>query len=117
MNDTSTISALDQAFIETAMRHMFDRGWFDVCTIDNIVKMRGCHPDPEAYKRLHLLHCVHWNTMPPAVLEALPDLIQRVIGGDAFNFEDLVRPKPPTQTIDITPAKRPRGLLRLLSRK
>lgn len=105
---------LDKAFIETALKDMVSKGYFSICTIDAILKVTKSIPDGEIYKRLHLMHCVHFNKMPQAVLNALPDMIRDVLSGQELNFDDFYRnTKPsPGQLIDITPEKKT-GILRL----
>lgn len=106
---------IDAAIIETALRKMLADNHFSICTLDNIIKMTGVKPDPEAYKRLHVLHCVHFNAMPPTVIEALPDLIRRVLNGPTLDIDSIFRgPALRGRVVDVAPEPVKRaGLLSL----
>lgn len=62
-----------------ALQKLLTQRYFDICTIDNIIKMLGIVPDREAYSILHTLHCVHYDQMQPELLEQLSVLIMRVL--------------------------------------
>lgn len=62
-----------------ALQKMLTQKYFDICTIDNIIKMLGIVPDREAYSILHTLHCVDYDQMQPELLEQLSVLIMRVL--------------------------------------
>lgn len=62
-----------------ALQRMLADKYFDICTINNIIKMLCLVPDSEAYHILLTLHCVHYNQMPPELLEQLSVLIMRVL--------------------------------------
>lgn len=70
---------------QAALVKLFDQSYFSVCTIDRITEMMGIKPDREAYQILRTLHCVDYNQMPPALLQALPDLIMRVMQSPALD--------------------------------
>lgn len=106
---------LDKLFIETNLRKMVSNGWFSISDIDSILKVTKSVPDQEIYKRLHLLHCVHFKDMPEPVLQALPDMIRKVIGGPPFDFDSFFKRKSEqqhgTNIIEITPEPQAKGLL------
>jgi hypothetical protein len=62
-----------------ALQKMLTQSYFDICTIDNIIKMLCLVPDKDAYDILRTLHCVHYNQMPAELLEQLSILIMRVL--------------------------------------
>jgi hypothetical protein len=70
---------------QAALTKMVASSHFSICTIDTICKMLGVKPDREAYEILHTLHCVDYNQMPPQLLQALPELIHRVVNSPAFD--------------------------------
>lgn len=74
MSDLKQLSAL------TALNHMFAKGWLDICTIDSVAKLLGIDPKGEAYDILRPLHCIHFNTMPAALREQIPELIKACLG-------------------------------------
>jgi len=48
---------------KTALKHMFEKEYFDICAVDKLIKLTGCHPDRNDYQALSVLHCVHFNEM------------------------------------------------------
>jgi len=46
-----------------SLKTMFASNHFSICTIDNIIKLTGCLPDPRDYQALRALHCVNWIDM------------------------------------------------------
>lgn len=69
---------------EAALKKMVHGDYFDICTIDKIVKLLNIKPDREAYQILSTLHCIHYNQMRPELLQALPDLISTVLRSPTF---------------------------------
>lgn len=105
----------------TALNDMMGKGWFSICTIDNVGKMLGRNPHGEAYDILHSLHCVHFDKMPPVLRDEIPALIEQCLDcAPTHRFTTVQRHR----VIDITPpaaeaeparAEKPRrGLLRLM---
>lgn len=70
--------------VEASLRKMLSGSYFDICTMDTIIGMMGVKPDHETYSILRTLHCVHYSQMPAKLLEALPELIHRVLSSPAF---------------------------------
>ena len=105
----------------TALNDMMAKGWFSICTIDNVGKMLGRNPRGEAYDILHSLHCIHFDKMPPALRDEIPRLIEQCLDCAPTHRFSTIRQH---RVIDITPpaaepeparAEEPkRGLLRLL---
>ncbi len=105
----------------TALNEMMGKGWFSICTIDNVGQMLGRNPRGEAYDILHSLHCIHFDRMPQELRDAIPALIEQCLDcAPTHRFTTVQRHR----VIDITPpaaepeparAEEPRrGLLRLL---
>lgn len=69
---------------QAALRKMVEGDYFDICTIDKIVRMLEVKPDRGVYEVLSTLHCVHYNQMPAELLERLPELIHKVLTSPAF---------------------------------
>lgn len=57
------MNAFQTAAAKTALKHMFEKDYYDICTVDKLIKMTGCHPDRKDYQALNALHCVHFNEM------------------------------------------------------
>lgn len=74
---------------QAALTKMLSDSYFRVCTIEKIVEMNGLKPDREAMAILQTLHCVHYNQMPPELLNALPELIARVLHSPSFDASRL----------------------------
>ncbi len=83
---------IQQLAAEAALKKMQDAGFFDLCTIDAIIKARGVVPDPDAYKTLRLLHCVHFKDMKRELLEALPVLLRMVLNGPGLELTTSLAP-------------------------
>lgn len=105
----------------TALNAMMAKGWFSICTIDNVGQMLGRNPRGEAYDILHSLHCIHFDKMPPALREEIPRLIEQCLNcAPTHRFSTVQQHR----VIDITPPAAPaeepsedaprRGLMRLL---
>lgn len=71
----------------TALKDMLRRGWFSICTIDDINKVTKNVPDREAYDMLHALHCVPFKDMPPELQRGLPLLVHRALGTEPIQFD------------------------------
>lgn len=65
--------------VEVALRAMFTKGHFDICTIRSICETLELTPPKALMRELQLLHCVDYSDMPPAMLEALPDKIAELL--------------------------------------
>ena len=105
----------------TALNDMMGKGWFSICTIDNVGQMLGRNPRGEAYDILRSLHCIHFDKMPPALRDEIPRLIEQCLNcAPTHRFATVQQHR----VIDITPpaaaAETPReeaprrGLMRLL---
>jgi hypothetical protein len=105
MNDQQ----LSHLSVLTALNKMMTSNRFDICTVDDAIKVLSSTPDGQAYKILRPLHCIHWMDMPRELREAIPKLIERCINVPAHQF----------QITEVTPEQRQRvtaGTIRLLTR-
>lgn len=75
--------------VEASLRKMLSQGYFDICTIDKIIKALELVPARRLYEELHLLHCVHYDQMPPAMLEQLPEKIMAVLNSPAMEVSRI----------------------------
>jgi len=59
----------DDAFakqsIVTSLKHMFAERHYNICAVDNCLKILGIKPPETEYRPLNALHCVHWGEMEP----------------------------------------------------
>lgn len=83
-----TATAIKKALDE--LIESFDRReWFNICPITNILDLLGLEPaDTEARKKLHIIHCVHWDKMHPDIIPQIIPMINKVFG-------TYVEPPPP----------------------
>lgn len=51
--------------VETALKKLFRKNYFDICSVDSLLKLTGCIPDADTYRGLHALHCVDYSEMTP----------------------------------------------------
>ena len=103
---------------ETALNHMMSSGHFSICAVRDAAKLLGVNPQGEAFDILHALHCIDWDKMPTTLRDAVPDLIEQVIGVQPTYVFRLGGRQQARHIVDITPAAealpQPRGFLRLL---
>ncbi len=78
------MSQLQLMAAEAALQKMLSDKHFSICTMDRIIDMLGIKPDKEAYSILSTLHCIDYNAMRRELIEALPDLIHRVLQSPSF---------------------------------
>lgn len=65
--------------VQTAVASLFEKNWFDICTLDKLLKIIGARESGEAYKMLHALHCVHYDKMPPELRSRIPELVNECL--------------------------------------
>jgi len=70
---------------KASLQRMLGGGYFDICTIDNILKVSGGVPDKKSYDTLRLLHCIHFKDMSPQLRIELPKLIKLVVESQPMN--------------------------------
>lgn len=78
----------------TALNDMFKKGYFNICTIDNIAKMANVNPKGRSYNILHTLHCVDFDKMPKELREEVPNMIRECLSlSPIYEFEHLRKQK------------------------
>lgn len=93
MNDLKKLAAM------TALNNMLRGGHFNICVIDNVAELFGLTRGGEAYHTLHTLHCIDYAEMPQELRDAIPGLIEQVLGVQpAYQFKALGR------VLDVNPA-------------
>lgn len=79
--------------IATAMRDMIAKGYVNICTVDECLKVAGVIANAHAMKLLRPLHCVKFAEMPRELVEKIPTLLSQAF--DGINIEDLIRAAQP----------------------
>jgi len=90
----------------TALNKMFRSSHFSICTLREVAEMLGIHPEREAYKMLHPLHCVNWADMPRELRDQVPRLVEQALAGGFQAFEVKLPASQALQVIDAAPATR-----------
>lgn len=104
----------------TALNNMMRKGYLDICCIDSVGELLEVNVKCEAYQILRPLHCVHFDKMPKALADKIPELVQQCIGAEViFTFTTATQTEilvaPPSEH---TPQPKQNGskLLRLFHR-
>jgi hypothetical protein len=72
---------------QASLKKMEQNGYFDICVIDNILKISGGVPNGRDHQVLRMLHCVHFKDMPSELLKELPHIVHRVLGSPALSLD------------------------------
>ena len=65
--------------MQTAVRDLFDKDWFDICVLDKLLKVIDARKAGPAYDMLRLMHCVHYDKMPPDLRDRIPHLVNECL--------------------------------------
>lgn len=95
---------LTKMVIATAMRKMFEQRHFDICTVDQCLKVAGIIPPKQTYELLRTLHCVDYGAMPRELAEKIPSMLNECFSG--LNIEELMRDCEPAQRVIGGPQRR-----------
>lgn len=58
------MTEFEKQAVVIALKKMFQGSHFDICTVDNCLKITGAIAPTADYNALRALHCVHWSDMP-----------------------------------------------------
>jgi hypothetical protein len=86
------VSDFEQQAVMVALKKMFTGTHFDICTVDNCLKITGAIPPRKDYDALHAIHCVHWADMPPDFRAAVFAKTMALFAHDGFPLERLMLP-------------------------
>lgn len=104
----------------TALNNMMEKGYLDVSCIRNVGELLGIKPEQHrSWLILQPLHCMNFNKMPKALQEAIPQLVQDVLGvSPTYTFKSVTAGQlleVLTPVKDDAPVKnKAKGFLRLL---
>lgn len=81
-NTSLAVSALPETkrlVVQAVMGNLFEKSYFDICTIDKVCKIIGSRKAGEAYNLLSALHCVDYSAMSPELRERIPHLVNECL--------------------------------------
>jgi len=114
-----TVDPTTSLMVKAALANMVRKGWFSICTIDEILAATRAIPDRDAMARLRLLHCVNFSDMDPELRKQLPALIRQALAGVELDVDAIVNLRPaPLQLVDvpgIIEEEAPKGFWRRLT--
>lgn len=65
--------------VQTAVTDLFEKDWFDICVLDKLLKILDGRKSGKAYDMLRLMHCVHYDRMPPDLRARIPQLVNECL--------------------------------------
>lgn len=112
---------LIQAGILVGLRSLFDKDWFDITQLRNLLKLanREYYFTKKDEELFYTLHCVHYKVMVPGMKEALQQRVEEILGIVTITdvrFKEMKEPEP-MKEVKIEPARKPTGssLLRFIT--
>ncbi len=75
------------AAAKTALKHMFEKRYYDICIVDKLIKMTGCHPSKKDYEALSMLHCVDFIEMDSDLRQAMYLKTIQIFDNEGFSLE------------------------------
>lgn len=74
------IDTLKKLAATAKLNDMIERGSLDISTVRTVAKMLAIEPAGDAYAILNTLHCVDFDKLADELREAIPALLQQVLG-------------------------------------
>ncbi len=65
--------------VQTAVTNLFEQQYFNICSIDKILKILEARQGGRAYELLHALHCIHYDKMPQELRNRIPYLVNECL--------------------------------------
>ncbi len=65
--------------VTAAVKDLFDKNYFSICNLDNIIKLVGARAGGEAYQLLKTLHCIDYSKMQQGLRDRLPLLVNECL--------------------------------------
>lgn len=79
----------EKEVVITALKKMFNGGYFDICTVDKCLKLTGAIPDHQDYTALSALHCVYWSEMSQDLRNTVFEKTMVMISNPGFDLTIL----------------------------
>ena len=86
MNNYEIPDELKLESIKVALKDMFNKGYFCICTFDKCADLAGIQPTKEVRLFLAPLHCIHFNTMPKTLVEGIKEVIAMTFSQPALDY-------------------------------
>jgi hypothetical protein len=83
------LDAFHQQAAAVALKNMFVGDHFNICDLDNLIKLLGCIPNKKDYEALRCLHCVHWCDMSPELRGEVLKRTIRILAAVGFDTGEL----------------------------
>lgn len=68
--------------LEESVNKLFRKEWFDICTLDDIIKLSGVTPNHTVYQQLRAFHCKHYSDMSPKLKQLIEQKVVECLKGD-----------------------------------
>ena len=95
------IERLQALAVVSSINKMLQANYFDICTVDAILKVLHLPAGGEIYDVLRTLHCIHYAQMPKELRDAIPEMLQAVLGvSPTYKFQTL-----DPVVLDVSPYK------------
>jgi hypothetical protein len=97
-----------------ALVNLFKGTSFNICTIDNLMKLNNIIPDPEVYNMLKVLHCINYSEMHGAFRKDLFESVLQLFKSGGFDVDDIDDFYTYGEQESTTDGTKPRNFLRKL---
>lgn len=81
-----TLSKLDKKALQIGLKAMFKNRHFSICDYNKLCDLANVVPNPDSYKALSALHCVHWTDMCSEVQQLVFDSVLETFQNPTFDL-------------------------------
>lgn len=87
----------------TKLEAIFENNFFDICSIDALVKMMGITIPSETYKKLRALHCIYYDKMPSELHNWLYETVTNLFTDSSISLSERFKQDCLSSKIKETP--------------
>jgi hypothetical protein len=87
------VTSRDIMSIQVGLKQMWEKGYFDICTINRACKLLNLVPQKNLHNQLSLFHCVDYADLDTQTLKELKAMVVEL-----FDFDRVMDP-----VIDLNP--------------
>ncbi len=80
---------IKQEACKIALKKMFSGSYFDMSTINNLLKMTNTIPDKEIHATLQTVHCCGWDEMTPEFRKWVFETVLTMFSGNGFDLNAI----------------------------